>query len=162
MRNIIIRLKKSVFDPTHPAIPQEQAINPSSSRLTASLLHNGHSLFQKLQQSFGEEEIRARRIRFDVCGKALYTKHPVSGKQMVLFNVTALSLQLVMMDAREKQTAETDALTAQMQRIVDNYFSELGFSLPCESPEEMERFLNHLTQCIPEVWNYFRVITKAS
>ena len=161
MRNII-RLKKNVFDPTHPAIPQDQAINPSSNRLTATLLHEDHPLFQKLRQSFDEKEIRARRIRFDVCGKALYTKHPVSGKQMVLFNVTALSLQLVTKDAREKQTAETDALTARMQRTIDSYFSEQGFSLPCETPEEIERFLNHLSLSVPETWSYFRVITKAS
>ena len=106
------------------------------------------------------EDIRSRRIRFDVCGKALYTKHPVSGKQMVLFNVSSLSFQVVMMDARKKQTAEIDALTARMQRTIDIYFSEQGFSLPCESSEKMERFLDYLTQYIPEVWNYFWVITK--
>ena len=69
---------------------------------------------------------------------------------------------LTMMDARTKQTAETDALTARMQRAVDYYFSDQGFSLPCESSEEMERFLDYLTQYIPEAWNYFRVIAKAS
>jgi len=158
--NTIIRIKKNVFDYSHPAIPEEQTINDTSKRLTETLLHESHPLYQKLLQSFNEEDIRSRRIRFDVCGKALYTKHPVSGKQMVLFNVSSLSLQMVMMDARTKQTAEIDALTARMQRVIDIYFSEQGFSLPCESSEEMERFLDYLTQYIPEVWNYFWVITK--
>ena len=158
----IIRMMKSVFDHSHPAIPEDQAINDTSKRLTETLLHESHPLYQKLLQSFSVEDIRSRRIRFDVCGKALYTKHPVSGKQMVLFNVSSLSLQMVMMDARTKQTAEIDALTARMQRAIDIYFSEQGFSLPCESSEEMERFLDYLTQYIPEAWNYFRVITKAS
>lgn len=158
--NTIIRIKKNVFDYSHPAIPEEQTINDTSKRLTETLLHESHPLYQKLLQSFNEEDIRSRRIRFDVCGKALYTKHPVSGKQMVLFNVSSLSFQMVMMDARKKQTAEIDALTARMQRTIDCYFSEQGFSLPCESSEEMERFLDYLTQYIPEVWNYFWVITK--
>ena len=158
--NTIIRIKKNVFDYSHPAIPEEQTINDTSKRLTETLLHESHPLYQKLLQSFNEEDIRSRRIRFDVCGKALYTKHPVSGKQMVLFNVSSLSFQVVMMDARKKQTAEIDALTARMQRAIDIYFSEQGFSLPCESSEEMERFLDYLTQYIPEVWNYFWVITK--
>ena len=158
--NKIIRIKKNVFDYSHPAIPEEQAINDTSKRLTEMLLHESHPLYQKLLQSFNEEDIRSRRIRFDVCGKALYTKHPVSGKQMVLFNVSSLSFQVVMMDARKKQTAEIDALTARMQRVIDIYFSEQGFSLPCESSEEMERFLDYLTQYISEVWNYFWVITK--
>lgn len=158
--NTIIRIKKNVFDYSHPAIPEEQTINDTSKRLTETLLHESHPLYQKLLQSFSVEDIRSRRIRFDVCGKALYTKHPVSGKQMVLFNVSSLSFQVVMMDARKKQTAEIDALTARMQRTIDIYFSEQGFSLPCESSEEMERFLDYLTQYIPEVWNYFWVITK--
>ena len=160
--NKIIRMKKSVFDPSHPAIPEDQAINETSKRLTETLLHESHPLYQKLLQSFSVEDIRSRRIRFDVCGKSLYTKHPVSGKQMVLFNVSSLSLQVVMMDARTKQTAEIDALTARMQRAVDYYFSDQGFSLPCESSEEMERFLDYLTQYIPKAWNYFSVIAKAS
>lgn len=158
--NTIIRIKKNVFDYSHPAIPEEQTINDTSKRLTETLLHESHPLYQKLLQSFSVEDIRSRRIRFDVCGKALYTKHPVSGKQMVLFNVSSLSFQVVMMDARKKQTAEIDALTARMQRTIDIYFSEQGFSLPCESSEKMERFLDYLTQYIPEVWNYFWVITK--
>ena len=158
--NKIIRIKKNVFDYSHPAIPEEQAINDTSKRLTETLLHESHPLYQKLLLSFSEEDIRSRRLRFDVCGKALYTKHPVSGKQMVLFNVSSLSLQVVMMDARTKQTAVTDALTARMQRSVDIYFSEQGFSLPCESSDEIERFQDYLTQYIPEVWNYFWVITK--
>lgn len=158
--NTIIRIKKNVFDYSHPAIPEEQTINDTSKRLTETLLHESHPLYQILLQSFSVEDIRSRRIRFDVCGKALYTKHPVSGKQMVLFNVSSLSFQVVMMDARKKQTAEIDALTARMQRTIDIYFSEQGFSLPCESSEEMERFLDYLTQYIPEVWNYFWVITK--
>ncbi len=158
--NKIIRIKKNVFDYSHPAIPEEQAINDTSKRLTETLLHESHPLYQKLLLSISEEDIRSRRLRFDVCGKALYTKHPMSGKQIVLFNVTSLSLQMVMMDARKKQTAETEALTARMQRSVDIYFSEQGFSLPCESSEEMERFLDYLTQYIPEAWNYFWVITK--
>ena len=158
--NTIIRIKKNVFDYSHPAIPEEQTINDTSKRLTETLLHESHPLYQKLLQSFSVEDIRSRRIRFDVCGKALYTKHPVSGKQMVLFNVSSLSFQVVMMDARKKQTAEIDALTARMQRTIDIYFSEQGFSLPCESSEEMERFLDYLTQYSPEVWNYFWVITK--
>lgn len=158
--NKIIRIKKNVFDYSHPAIPEEQAINDTSKRLTEALLHESHPLYQKLLQSYREEDIRSRRIRFDVCGKALYTKHPVSGKQMVLFNVSSLSLQVVMMDARTKQTAEIDALTARMQRTIDSYFSDQGFSLPCESSEEMVRFLDYLTQYIPEAWNYFWVITK--
>ena len=158
--NTIIRMKKSVFDQSHPAIPVDQAINDSSKRLTETLLHESHPLYQKLLQSFSEEDIRSRRIRFDVCGKALYTKHPVSGKQMVLFNVASLSLQVMMMDARTKQTSETDALTSRMQSATDSFFSEQGFSLPCESSEEMERFLDYLTLYIPEAWNYFRVITK--
>ena len=158
--NTIIRIKKNVFDYSHPAIPEEQTINDTSKRLTETLLHESHPFYQKLLQSFSVEDIRSRRIRFDVCGKALYTKHPVSGKQMVLFNVSSLSFQVVMMDARKKQTAEIDALTARMQRTIDIYFSEQGFSLPCESSEKMERFLDYLTQYIPEVWNYFWVITK--
>ena len=160
--NTIIRIKKNVFDYSHPAIPEDQAINDTSKRLTETLLHESHLLYQKLLQSFNSEDIRSRRIRFDVCGRALYTKNPVSGKQMVLFNVSSLSLQVVMMDARTKQTAETEALTARMQRAIDCYFFEQGFTLPCESSAEMERFLDYLTQYIPETWNYFRVITKAS
>lgn len=160
--NKIIRIKKNVFDYSHPAIPEEQAINDTSKRLTVTLLHESHPLYQKLLQSYRKEDVRSRRIRFDVCGKALYTKHPVSGKQMVLFNVSSLSLQVVMMDARTKQAAETDALTARMQRTIDKYFSDQGFSLPCESSEEIERFLDYLTQYIPEAWNYFWVIPKAS
>ena len=158
----IIRMMKSVFDHSHPAIPKDQTINDTSKRLTETLFHESHPLYQKLQQSFSVEDIRSRRIRFDVCGKALYTKHPVSGKQMVLFNVSSLSLQVVMIDARNKQSAEIDALTARMQRAIDCYFYDQGFAIPCESSEEIERFLDYLTQYIPEVWNYFRVITKAS
>ena len=157
----IIRLKKGIFDQTHPAIPEEQTINHTSQRLTETLLHESHPLFQKLQQSFKEEDIRSRRIRFDICGKALYTKHPVSGRNLVILNLAALSLQLVMRDARVKQSEETDALTAQIQRTIEGYFSEQGFSLPCDSSDEIERFLEYLANDIPEVWNYFRVITKA-
>jgi hypothetical protein len=76
-------MKKCVFDQSHPAIPEEQTINHTSQRLTETLLHESHPLFQKLQQSFKEEDIRSRRIRFDICGKALYTKHPVSGRNLV-------------------------------------------------------------------------------
>lgn len=36
--NKIIRMKKSVFDPSHPAIPEDQAINDTSKRLTETLL----------------------------------------------------------------------------------------------------------------------------
>jgi len=157
----IIRMKKCVFDQSHPAIPEEQTINHTSQRLTETLLHESHPLFQKLQQSFKEEDIRSRRIRFDICGKALYTKHPVSGRNLVILNLAALSLQLVMRDARVKQSEETDALTAQIQRTIEGYFSEQGFSLPCDSSDEIERFLEYLANDIPEVWNYFRVITKA-
>lgn len=154
-------MKKCVFDQSHPAIPEEQTINHTSQRLTETLLHESHPLFQKLQQSFKEEDIRSRRIRFDICGKALYTKHPVSGRNLVILNLAALSLQLVMRDARVKQSEETDALTAQIQRTIEGYFSEQGFSLPCDSSDEIERFLEYLANDIPEVWNYFRVITKA-
>ena len=157
----IIRMKKCVFDPSHPAIPREQAVNPSSSKLTATLLHEGHPLFQKLQQSFKPEDIHSRRIRFDVCGKALYTKHPASGNRMVVFNV-ALSLQVVMNDAREKQPEETLAQTTMMQNAIDGYFTRQGFPLPCKTSEDMERFLDYLAQSTPEVWNYFRVIPQAS
>ena len=157
----IIRMKKCVFDQSHPAIPEEQTINYTSQRLTETLFHESHPLFQKLQQSFKEEDIRSRRIRFDICGKALYTKHPVSGRNLVILNLAALSLQLVMRDARVKQSEETDALTAQIQRTIEGYFSEQGFSLPCDSSDEIERFLEYLANDIPEVWNYFRVITKA-
>ena len=158
----IIRMKKCVFDQSHPAIPEEQTINHTSQRLTETLLHESHPLFQKLQQSFKEEDIRSRRIRFDICGKALYTKHPVSGRNMIILNLTALSLQIVMRDARVKQSEETDALTVQMQKTIEGYFSEQGFSLPCDSADEMERFLEYLAKDIPEVWNYFRVINKES
>ena len=155
-------MKKCVFDQSHPAIPEEQTINYTSQRLTETLLHESNPLFQKLLESFDEKDIRSRRIRFDICGKALYTKHPVSGRNMVIFNLTALSLQMVMRDARVKQPEETDALTSRMQRAFDSYFSEQGFSLPCDSSDEMERFLEYLAKDIPEVWNYFRVITKES
>ena len=80
---------------------------------------------------------------------------------MIVLNLTALSLQMVMRDARVKQSEETDALTAQIQRTIEGYFSEQGFSLPCDSSDEIERFLEYLANDIPEVWNYFRVITKA-
>lgn len=158
----IIRMKKSIFDHSHPAIPLDQSINYTSQRLTEKLFGENHPLFQKLHQSFDENDIRSRRIRFDICGKALYTKHPVSGDQMVILNVTSLSLQVVMKDARAKQTSVVNALTARMQKAIEGYFSEQGFSLPCESSDEMERFLEYLAIDIPEVWNYFRVINKAS
>ena len=111
---------------------------------------------------FNEKDIRSRRIRFDICGKALYTKHPVSGKNMIVLNLTALSLQMVMRDTRVKQSEESDAQTALMQKTIESYFSEQGFSLPCDSSDEMERFLEYLAKDLPEVWNYFRVITKES
>ena len=158
----IIRLKKSVFDQTHPALTVEQAVNKSSQRLTEVLLDENHPLYQKLRLSFDEECIRARRIRFDVCGVALYTKHPTTGTQLVVFNVKSLSLEVVMMDARAKQAPETDALTVQMQKAIDEFLTSEGFSMPCETPEEMERFLEYLAHDIPELWNYFRVINKAS
>ena len=88
----IIRMKKCVFDHSHPAIPLDQSINYTSQKLTETLLGENHPLFQQLRQSFDENDIRSRRIRFDICGKALYTKHPVSGDQMVILNVTSLSL----------------------------------------------------------------------
>ena len=157
----IIRLKKGIFDQTHPAIPEEQTINYTSQRLTETLFHESHPLFQKLLESFDEKDIRSRRIRLDICGKALYTKHPVSGKNMIVLNLTALSLQMVMRDTRVKQSEESDAQTALMQKTIESYFSEQGFSLPCDSSDEMERFLEYLAKDIPEVWNYFRVITKA-
>ena len=157
----IIRLKKGIFDQTHPAIPEEQTINYTSQRLTETLFHESHPLFQKLLESFDEKDIRSRRIRFDICGKALYTKHPVSGKNMIVLNLTALSLQMVMRDTRVKQSEESDAQTALMQKTIESYFSEQGFSLPCDSSDEIERFLEYLANDIPEVWNYFRVITKA-
>jgi len=157
----IIRLKKGIFDQTHPTIPEEQTINYTSQRLTETLFHESHPLFQKLLESFDEKDIHSRRIRFDICGKALYTKHPVSGKNMIVLNLTALSLQMVMRDTRVKQSEESDAQTALMQKTIESYFSEQGFSLPCNSSDEMERFLEYLANDIPEVWNYFRVITKA-
>ena len=154
-------MKKCVFDQSHPAIPEEQTINYTSQRLTETLFHESHPLFQKLLESFDEKDIRSRRIRFDICGKALYTKHPVSGKNMIVLNLTALSLQMVMRDTRVKQSEESDAQTALMQKTIESYFSEQGFSLPCDSSDEMERFLEYLAKDLPEVWNYFRVITKA-
>ena len=158
----IIRLKKSVFDQRHPDLTIEQTVNNSSKRLTEVLFAENHPLYQILRLSFDEDSIRARRIRFDVCGVALFTKHPTSGNQLVVFNVKSLSLQVVMMDARAKQTPETDALTVRMQKIIEEFLNSEGFSLPCETPEEMERFLEYLAQDIPELWNYFRVINKAS
>lgn len=157
----IIRLKKSVFDQRHPDLTVEQSVNNSSQRLTEILFAEDHPLHQKLRLSFDEESIRARRIRFDACGVALFTKHPTTGNQLVVFNVKSLSLQVVMMDARAKQTPETDALTVRMQKTIEEFLTSEGFSMPCETPEEMERFLEYLAQEIPEVWSYFRVITKA-
>ena len=71
-------------------------------------------------------------------------------------------LQMVMRDTRVKQSEESDAQTALMQKTIESYFSEQGFSLPCDSSDEMERFLEYLAKDLPEVWNYFRVITKES
>ena len=158
----IIRLKKGIFDQSHPVIPEEQTINYTSQRLTETFFHESHPLFQKLQKSFDEKDILSRRIRFDVCGRALYTKHPTTGNQLVIFNVSSLSLEVVMMDARAKQTPETDALTVRMQKAVEEFLASEGFAMPCETPEEMERLLEYLAQEIPELWNYFRVINKAS
>ena len=64
----IIRMKKSVFDQLHPDLTVEQAVNKTSLRLTETLLHESQPLYQKLLQSFSEEEIRSRRIRFDASG----------------------------------------------------------------------------------------------
>ena len=156
----IIRMKKCIFDFSHPIISEDQTINYTSKRLTETLLHESHPMFQKLLQSFDEKDIRSRRIRFDICGRALYTKHPTSGRNMIILNLSALSLEIVMRDARVEQAEETDALTARMQKTIDEYFSEQGFSLPCDSSDEIERFLEYLAKDIPEVWNYFRVIIR--
>ena len=158
----IIRLKKSVFDQRHPNLTVEQSVNNSSQRLTEVLFDEKHPVYQTLQLSFDEESIRARRIRFDVCGKALYTKHPTTGNQLVIFNVSSLSLEVVMMDARAKQAPETDALTVRMQKAIEEFLTTEGFSMPCETSEEMERFLEYLAHDIPELWSFFRVINKAS
>ena len=119
---------------------------------------NGHPLRERLREKVFDEDIDARRIKLDVGGYAKYTKHPKTGKRLVLFNVTEICLWVTMKDHREQEDHRNEMQTMYIQGKLNEYMNEQGFNVPCKETNEIEQFLSFLSKDIPCIGDYFKVI----
>ena len=88
----IIRMKRCVFDSNIKELPLEHSIHKTSRLQTELFFGKGHPFREKLREKVFDEDIDVRRIKLDVGGYAKYTKHPKTGKRLVLFNVAEICL----------------------------------------------------------------------
>ena len=154
----IIRMKRCVFDSHIKELPLEHSIHKTSRLLTELFFGKGHPFREKLREKVFDEDIDVRRIKLDVGGYAKYTKHPKTGKRLVLFNVAEICLWVTMKDHREQEDHRNEMQTMYIQGKLNEYMNEQGFNVPCKNPDETERFLNFLSKEIPCIWDYFKVI----
>lgn len=154
----IIRMTRRVFDSHIKELPLDLSIHKTSRMLTELFFGDGHPLRERLREKVFDEDIDARRIKLDVGGFAKYTKHPQTGKRLVIFNVTEICLWVTMKDHREQADHRNEMQTMYIQGKLNEYINEQGYNVPCKDPDEIERFLNFLSRDIPCIWDYFKVI----
>lgn len=155
----IIRMTECVFDSQNREMPLEHTIHKSSRLLTDYFFGDGHPLRERLREKVFDEDIEARRIKFDIGGYAQHIKHPKTGKRIVVFTVTELLLWVTMNEHREHDPRD-EMQTMYIQGKLSEYINEQGFNVPCKDPNEIEHFLQYLEQYIPCIWDYFKVINK--
>ena len=151
-------MKRCVFDSHIKELPLEHSIHKTSHLITELFFGNGHPLREKLREKVFDEDIDARRIKLDIGRYAKYTKHPQTGKRLVLFNVTEICLWVTMKEHREQADHRNEMQTMYIQSKLNEYINGQGFNVPCKNPDEIELFLNFLSKEIPCIWDYFKVM----
>lgn len=131
----IIRMKRCVFDSHIKELPLEHSIHKTSHLITELFFGNGHPLREKLREKVFDEDIDAKRIKLDIGGYAKYTKHPQTGKRLVLFNVTEICLWVTMKEHREQADLRNEMQTMYIQSKLNEYMKEQGFNVPCKNPD---------------------------
>lgn len=155
----IIRMTRPVFD-NWQAPTMEEAIHKTSKQLTDAFFGNGHPFREMMRQKVDDQDLIERRIKLFVEGMAKYTKHPKTGRRVVVFNVSSIMLEVGMTDITLDYniTGTHQMQTRYIQGKLNEYMNEQGFNVPCKNPDEIERFLNFLSRDIPCIWDYFKVI----
>ena len=155
----IIRMTKPVFD-NWQAPTMEEAIHETSRQLTNAFFGNGHPFREMMRKKVNDQDLAERRIKLFVEGMAKYTKHPKTGRRVVVFNVSSILLEVGMADITldNNITGTHQMQTTYIQGKLNEYIYEHGFSVPCKEVDEIELFLHYLEQYIPCIWNYFKVI----
>ena|GEM_PF-3538500 len=155
----IIRMTRPVFD-NWQAPTMEEAIHKTSKQLTDAFFGNGHPFREMMRKKVNDQDLAERRIKLFVEGMAKYTKHPKTGRRVVVFNVSSIMLEVGMTDITLDYniTGTHQMQTRYIQGKLNEYMNEQGFSVPCKNPDEIERLLNFLSKDIPCIWDYFKVI----
>ena len=155
----IIRMTKPVFD-NWQAPTMEEAFHETSRQLTNAFFGNGHPFREMMRKKVNDQDLAERRIKLFVEGMAKYTKHPKTGRRVVVFNVSSIMLEVGMADITldNNITGTHQMQTTYIQGKLNEYMNEQGFNVPCKNPDEIERFLYFLSKDIPCIWDYFKVI----
>ena len=159
----IIRMTKPVFD-NWQAPTMEEAIHETSRQLTGAFFGDGHPFREMMRKKVIDQDIEERRIKLFVEGMAKYTKHPKSGKRVIVFNVSSVMLEVGMKDLTldNNITGTHQMQTIYIQGKLNEYINGQGFNVPCKEADETELFLHYLEQYIPGIWNYFKVFKESN
>ena len=156
-------MKRPVFD-NWQAQTKEEAIHETSRQLTDAFFADGHPFREMMRQKVENQDLAERRLKLFVEGMAKYTKHPKTGRRVIVFNVNSIMLEVGMKDLTLDYniTGIHQMQTTYIQGKLNEYINGQGFNVPCVGTDEMERFLHYLERYIPNLWDYFKVITKSN